>query len=93
MNQSQRKRTNEQIAAEFEVLKEIAETWKIIGATFQNMAPNPKKGSAPQNGATAPISERLLRSITCLQPDHQHELVTDLINAEITKAKFNPAWL
>ena len=70
-----------------------AETWEIIGATFQNIAPNTQNRSAPQNGAVAPISEGLLRSITCLQPDHQHELVTDLINGEITKAKFNPAWL
>ena len=55
------------------------ETWEIIGATFQNIAPNTQNRSAPQNGAVAPISEGLLRSITCLQPDHQFELVSDLI--------------
>ena len=33
------------------------------------------------------ISEGLLKDITSLQPDHQHELVSDLIAGEITKAK------
>ena len=40
-----------------------AETWGIIGATFQNMAPIGAEGAAPQVGATAPISEGLLRSM------------------------------
>ena len=62
--------------------------WKIIGTEFQKIVPQEEAASVPWNGTTVPISETLLRSITCLQPDHQHDLVSDLINGEITKAKF-----
>lgn len=64
------------------------EAWNLIGATFQITAPGEEKTSAPQNGATAPFTENLLREILQLTPEQQLELVKDLISGKRTKGQF-----
>lgn len=48
--------------------------WKLIGATFQNIAPGDGDGAAPRFGATAPFTENLLRNILDLTEYHQVEI-------------------
>jgi DNA modification methylase/ParB-like chromosome segregation protein Spo0J len=65
------------------------EAWDIIGATFERSAPDSEDLLAPANGATGPITERLLRSILDLEPGQQVELVTELTtNPNFSKGKF-----
>ncbi len=45
------------------------EAWQKIGATFEKVAPINEEDVAPQNGATAPFTENLLRSILKLTPE------------------------
>lgn len=70
-------------------LKRICpEVWKIVGATDLKVAPDSKEGVAPELGAVAPFTERLLRDILPLYPHQQYELVEALSTGEIQKGKF-----
>jgi len=62
--------------------------WDVIGATCSKVAPDSENGTAPSNGATAPFTEGLLRSILSLTPEQQLELVSSLARGEIQKNKF-----
>ena len=57
----------------------LPDAWKIIGATFQSVAPGNGNGSAPDFGAGAPFTENLLRAIVLLTASQQLELVTNLV--------------
>ena len=72
--------------SQFQALKGLCiETWDIVTTNTNPVTIN--NDSAVTKNVTV-VTENLLRPITCLQPDHQHELVSDLIAGEITKSKF-----
>lgn len=73
---------------DYSSLQKISQSaWEIIGATFPTNGTNTKNKVASQDGATAPITERLLRSILSLKPAHQLTLVSQLAAGNITKFK------
>lgn len=70
-------------------LKNICESaWMVIGTVFQKNVPNTVDDNVPKAGTTVPMTENLLRNITNLQPDQQHELVKNLISGDINKSRF-----
>jgi biotin operon repressor len=73
----------ERIGWSREAVKDHVSLLKKIGADILDFAMQHQIGRAPENGAIAPafnFTEGLLRNILPLGPDHQHELVSDLVN-------------
>jgi site-specific DNA-methyltransferase (adenine-specific)/modification methylase len=81
---------NKESVKDYAALRKIEkEAWSMIGATFESAAPGEENGVAPLEGATAPFTENLLRSILDLTPSQQLELVQELItNSNFSKGKF-----
>ncbi len=75
---------------DYAALKKICpEAWQMIGATFEKNAPSLEDGIAPLNGAIAPFTEGLLRSVLDLMPSQQLDLVQELAtNKDFSKGKF-----
>ena len=74
---------------DYSALAKISNTaWQNIGATFEQSDQSNDNSMAPLNGATAPFSERLLRSILDLRAPQQLSLVQQLANEDIKKARF-----
>ena len=64
------------------------EAWDLLLPSFKSVGNNHAEPTGNDKLPVGNLSERLLRDITCLQPDHQYELISDLIKENITKSKF-----
>lgn len=81
---------------DYKALKKIdSEAWTIVGASFQNVAPDDESDAAPESGASAPkapFTEGLLRNILDLDASQQLSLCQELAKGEkkggISKGKF-----
>lgn len=61
-------------------------TWRLVVSEISKTVTI--NNDSAETATVTPVTENLLRYIFPLQPDHQHELVSDLIAGEITKSKF-----
>ncbi len=64
------------------------QAWEVVGATWENGGAKRENDEAPEDGAGAPFTEKLLRAILPLTPPQQLELVRDLSEGKIRKGKF-----
>ena len=69
-------------------LRKIApEAWAAVGATVRDQGLVRQSATAPENGAVAPFTENLLRSVTQLRPEQQLELVKRLARGKCSKGR------
>ena len=68
--------------------------WNVIVTVVTKSVTNKKTGDNDESEKAVTFSERLLRPIIPLTPDHQQELIDSLItDKNFTKAKFTHTWI